>query len=82
MASFLQEVKKGCRKVFASSGGNAGLAAAYACKKLNVPMTLFVPETTPEFMKERIRGEVSPFAHFYLHQANKKGQSVRTPDLS
>ena len=54
-----QRLKKGYEKVIASSGGNAGFAAAYACNKLKVPMTLFVPESTPEFMKERIRGEVT-----------------------
>ena len=53
-----QKVEEGYKTMIASSGGNAGFAAAYACNKLKVPMTLFVPESTPEFMIERIRGEV------------------------
>lgn len=39
-------VSKGCRKLVASSGGNAGYAVAYAANKLNIPTTIFVPETS------------------------------------
>ncbi|NXQ91803.1 SDSL protein, partial [Nyctibius grandis] len=38
--------KKGCRHFVCSSGGNAGLAAAYAAKKLGLPVTVVVPSTT------------------------------------
>ncbi|NXF28945.1 SDSL protein, partial [Nyctibius bracteatus] len=38
--------KKGCRHFVCSSGGNAGLAAAYAAKKLGLPITVVVPSTT------------------------------------
>ena len=37
-----------------SSGGNAGYAAAYAAKKLRVPITVFVPSTTPLDFRQRI----------------------------
>lgn len=40
--------KKGCKKFVCSSGGNAGLAAAYACSKLGLPSTIVVPECTPK----------------------------------
>ncbi|XP_074015815.1 serine dehydratase-like isoform X1 [Numenius arquata] len=44
---FCQEAaKKGCRHFVCSSGGNAGLAAAYAAKKLGIPATVVVPSTT------------------------------------
>lgn len=33
--------------VVAASGGNAGLAAAYAARELSVPAEVFVPETAP-----------------------------------
>lgn len=56
---FLQAIDKGYKKFVASSGGNAGLAAAYAARKLCVPITIYVPKSTPEFMCERLRMEVS-----------------------
>lgn len=40
-----------------SSGGNAGLAAAYSARKLKVPCTIVVPGTTPMFIVERLREE-------------------------
>lgn len=40
-----------------SSGGNAGLATAYAGRQLDVPVTIVVPKTTSEFMREKIEGE-------------------------
>lgn len=38
-------------------GGNAGLAAAYSARKLNIPCTIVVPGTTPMFIVERLREE-------------------------
>lgn len=43
--------------VFMAVGGNAGLAAAYSGRKLNIPCTVVVPGTTPPFMVERLREE-------------------------
>jgi L-serine/L-threonine ammonia-lyase len=37
-----------------SSGGNAGLAAAYAARAIGAPMTVVLPSTTPDFMRDRI----------------------------
>ena len=48
---------EGCKRFVCSSGGNAGLAATYAAKKLNIPITLFVPVTTPNFIIERLQEE-------------------------
>lgn len=42
--------------VVAASGGNAGLANAYAAAALGVPATVFVPETAPQVKVERLRG--------------------------
>ena len=39
------------------SGGNAGLAAAYAAKKLKIPCTVIVPGSTPMFIVERLKEE-------------------------
>ena len=52
-------VHNGYSKFVASSGGNAGMAAAYAARLLNVPITIFVPTTTPQFMVERLKMEVN-----------------------
>lgn len=41
--------------VFASSGGNAGFAAATACKTLNLPCTVVVPNATKQRMVEKIK---------------------------
>lgn len=43
---------QGARKFVSSSGGNAGLAVAYAGRRLGVPVTVVVPETTTERAKE------------------------------
>lgn len=40
------EVENGAREIFCASGGNAGIAAAYAGRALGVPVTIVVPETT------------------------------------
>jgi len=50
-------LKEGCRHFVSSSGGNAGLAAAFACRQLNVKITVVLPETTPPFMREMIEAE-------------------------
>ncbi|MBT0770796.1 threonine/serine dehydratase [Kineosporia sp. J2-2] len=42
--------------VVTASGGNAGLANAYAASVLGVPATVFVPETAPAVKVARLRG--------------------------
>ncbi|XP_043835727.1 serine dehydratase-like [Dromiciops gliroides] len=42
---FCQEMaKKGCKHFVCSSGGNAGVAAAYAARKLGIPATIVLPK--------------------------------------
>ncbi|HEU4852394.1 MAG TPA: pyridoxal-phosphate dependent enzyme, partial [Telluria sp.] len=48
---------QGARRFVSSSGGNAGIAAAYAGRKLGVPVLVVVPETATERAKEMIRRE-------------------------
>jgi L-serine/L-threonine ammonia-lyase len=48
---------RGARRFVSSSGGNAGLAVAYAGRLLRVPVTVVVPETTTERAKELLRLE-------------------------
>lgn len=48
---------RGARRFVSSSGGNAGLAVAYAGRRLSIPVTVVVPETTSEKAKELLRLE-------------------------
>jgi threonine dehydratase len=40
--------------VVAASGGNHGLAVAFAARSLGIPATIFIPEVTPAVKRERI----------------------------
>lgn len=53
----VEAASKGSKQFVSSSGGNAGLAAAYSGNRLGIPTTVYVPETTPSFMQDRIRLE-------------------------
>jgi L-serine/L-threonine ammonia-lyase len=46
---------QGKRRFVSSSGGNAGIAVAYAGRTLSIPVTVFVPETTSDTAKALIR---------------------------
>jgi L-serine/L-threonine ammonia-lyase len=48
------EVENGAREIFCASGGNAGIAAAHAGRALGVPVTIVVPETTSEEVRQSI----------------------------
>lgn len=50
-------LSEGAEKFVSSSGGNAGLSAAYAGRKLAVKVTVVVPETTPPFIVGRLEAE-------------------------
>lgn len=49
--------RRGARRFISSSGGNAGLAVAYAGRMLNVPVTVVVPETTSARAKHLLQME-------------------------
>jgi L-serine/L-threonine ammonia-lyase len=72
--------RRGARRFISSSGGNAGLAAAYAGRRLAIPVTVVVPETTTERAIELIRREC---AEVIVHgasfqEANAMAQSMLT----
>jgi L-serine/L-threonine ammonia-lyase len=50
-------VAAGKQQFVASSGGNAGLSAAYVCRHLGVHLRVYVPVTTPSHMVALIRAE-------------------------
>jgi len=49
--------QQGARRFISSSGGNAGIAVAYAGRKLQVPVLVAVPESTTERAKSLIEAE-------------------------
>lgn len=70
--------RRGARRFISSSGGNAGLAVAYAGRRLNVPVTVVVPQTTTPRAKELIGAEK---AEVIVHgaswqEANAMAQSI------
>jgi L-serine/L-threonine ammonia-lyase len=72
--------RRGARRFISSSGGNAGIAAAYAGRRLSIPVTVVVPETTTARAMELIRREQ---AEVIVHgasfqEANAMAQSMLT----
>ncbi|XP_074868739.1 serine dehydratase-like isoform X2 [Carettochelys insculpta] len=52
---FCQEAaKKGCKHFVCSTGGNAGLATAYAAKKLGISATIVVPTNTSQATVQKL----------------------------
>lgn len=49
--------RRGVNRFISSSGGNAGIAVAYAGRHLSIPVVVVVPETTTERAKHLIRQE-------------------------
>ncbi|KPM58194.1 serine dehydratase [Pseudomonas putida] len=73
---------RGAKQFISSSGGNAGLAVAYAGRKLGVPVTVVVPETTTDRAKQLLRLED---AKVVVHgsswqEANALAQTLIGPD--
>lgn len=71
---------QGAQRFISSSGGNAGLAVAYAGRALDLPVLVVVPETTPQRAIELLEQEN---AHVIVHgtswvEANALAQSKRT----
>ncbi|XP_012586373.1 PREDICTED: serine dehydratase-like [Condylura cristata] len=55
---FCQEMaRKGCKHLVCSSGGNAGIAAAYSARRLGIPATIVLPEGTSQQVVRRLQGE-------------------------
>jgi len=50
-------VRRGAERFISSSGGNAGIAVAYAGRHLSVPVVVVVPETTTDRAKALIQQE-------------------------
>lgn len=76
-----EHVGRGARRLVSSSGGNAGLAVAYAGRSLGVHVTVVVPQTTSQRAKELLHLED---AEVIVHgaswqEANEKALSLVGP---
>lgn len=71
-------VAGGARRIVSSSGGNAGLAAAYAGRRLGVPVLVVVPETTSARARELLAREgAEVLVHgLSFQEANAHAQSL------
>lgn len=72
--------RQGKQRFIASSGGNAGIAVAYAGRRLGIPAVVVVPQSTPEPARERIRQQgATLIVHGAAwHEANALAQSLLT----
>lgn len=52
-----EHLRAGARRLVSSSGGNAGLAVAYAGRKLSLPVTVVVPRSTSARARQLLRVE-------------------------
>lgn len=43
--------------VFVCIGGNAGMATAYAARKLNLPATIVLPSSTPQLVAQKLKDQ-------------------------
>lgn len=60
IGNLCQKAKEsGCKRIVCASGGNAGLAAAYAAKQLGLPATIVLPTSTPQFVADKLRENFS-----------------------
>ena len=74
----------GARRFVSSSGGNAGLAAAHAGRRLGVPVTVVVPRSTTDRARALLAAEG---AELIVHgeswqEANELAQSLLGPDAA
>lgn len=71
-------VRNGAKRLISSSGGNAGIATAYAGSKLGVPVIVIVPESTPRTSIEAMRqfgAEVQIVGHSWM-EAHQFAESL------
>lgn len=69
--------------VIAASGGNHGLAVAYAASKLGIASEIFVPEVTPAVKVERLRSygaEVTVIGEFYADALDASTERAQGTD--
>ena len=76
--------EQGCTGFVSSSGGNAGISAAYAGRELGLPVQVFVPETTTALAIQQIQqyqAEVIVTGASW-QEANEAAQGALTDELA
>jgi len=77
-AACSEYARQGAHRFISSSGGNAGIAVAYAGRRLSIPVTVVVPESTTDRSKQLIRqygADVITHGATW-HEANEHAQSL------
>ena len=78
-------VERGAQHLISSSGGNAGLAVAWAGRSLGIPVTVVVPQSTSERMRDligregatvRVHGAVWDDAHAHAQSLTESVQGA------
>ncbi len=78
MGALCQEfVDAGRTRLFSSSGGNAGYAIAYAGNKLGAEVTVVVPETTSDEVRQAIQAEGATVQIFGRNWNDAHEEAVR-----
>ena len=77
-------LESGCRGFLCSSGGNAGLAVAYAGRQLGVPVTVVVPVSTPERARSLIRDQGAAVVVFgqSWQESHDRAQTMLDEDVA
>ncbi|KAM3843237.1 serine dehydratase-like [Diretmus argenteus] len=57
IGNLCQQVGRQSKGVVCSSGGNAGLAAAYVARKMGLPATIVVPSSSPQLVVQKLQDE-------------------------
>ncbi|NXM25880.1 SDSL protein, partial [Oxyruncus cristatus] len=73
-----EAARKGCRRFVCSSGGSAGVAAAYAARKLGLPITVVIPSSSGPIAKRKLE-ELGATVEVYgkaFDDANKRAQEL------
>ena len=76
--------EQGRRRLVSSSGGNAGLAVAYAGRRLGVPVTVVVPHTTRERARQLLMEEGAEVVAYgrSWQEAHEHAQALLGPDAA
>ena len=70
--------RRGAQRFISSSGGNAGIAAAYAGRQLGVPVVVVVPESSTERARQLIRQQG---AEVIVHGASWQEANARAQEM-
>jgi len=77
-ATVADAAARGASTIVSSSGGNAGLAAAYAARALGLACTVVLPNSTPASVADRLRnyGAEAIFKGDHWDQANAHAEAL------